>query len=91
MGTLTLRVPQDWEDTFSTQPFARYQRSEKALLLAITQMYVEGVSTRKVRDITEALCGLEISKSQVSALSKSLDEEIARWRKVIEAANVRMQ
>jgi len=43
-------------------------------------MYLEGVSTRKVRAITEELCGLEISKSQVSALSQQLDEEIQRWR-----------
>jgi putative transposase len=48
--------------------------------LAIMQMYVEGVSTRKVRDITEALCGLEIGKSQVSALAQKLDEEIQQWR-----------
>jgi putative transposase len=56
--------------------FERYQRSEKALVLSIMQMYVEGVSTRKVREITEALCGLEISKSQVSALTAKLDEEV---------------
>ena len=44
------------------------------------QMYVEGVSTRKVSAITEALCGLEVSKSQVSALSQKLDAEVAEWR-----------
>lgn len=80
VGELELLVPKDRDGQFQTELFARYQRSEKALLLAITQMYVEGVSTRKVKAITEALCGLEISKSQVSALSQTLDEEIARWR-----------
>lgn len=80
MGTIELRVPKDREGQFQTELFERYQRSEKALLLAIAQMYVEGVSTRKVRQITEALCGLEISKSQVSSLPKNLDEEVEAWR-----------
>lgn len=80
VGTLELLVPKDREGQFQTELFERYQRSEKALLLAILQMYLEGVSTRKVRAITEELCGLEISKSQVSALSQQLDEEIQRWR-----------
>ena len=48
VGTLNLLVPQDREGTFSTRLFARYQRNEKALCLALMQMYVEGVSTRKV-------------------------------------------
>ena len=55
VGTLTLRVPQDRGRTFSTQLFARYQRTEKALVLALLEMYVEGVSTRKVTEVTEAL------------------------------------
>jgi transposase-like protein len=54
--------------------------SEKAFVLALLQMYVEGVSTRKVSAITEALCGLEVSKSQVSALTQKLDAEVAEWR-----------
>ena len=57
VGTLSLLVPQDREGTFSTSLFARYQRNEKALCLALMEMYVEGVSTRKVKDVTEALCG----------------------------------
>jgi len=73
-------VPKDRDGQFHTELFERYQRSEKALVLAITQMYVEGVSTRKVRDSTEALCGLEISKSQVSALAQKLDAEVEQWR-----------
>ncbi len=54
VGTLNLLVPQDREGTFSTRLFCRYQRNEKALVLALMEMYVEGVSTRKVRDVTEA-------------------------------------
>jgi transposase-like protein len=80
VGELELMVPKDRDGQFQTELFERYQRSEKALVLAITQMYIEGVSTRKVRDITEALCGLEISKSQVSALTQKLDEEVRQWR-----------
>jgi putative transposase len=57
VGTLELLVPQDREGTFSTSLFARYQRNEKALTLALMEMYLEGVSTRKVREVTEELCG----------------------------------
>jgi transposase-like protein len=80
VGGLELRVPKDRDGEFQTELFERYQRSEKALVLAMLQMYVEGVSTRKVSAITEALCGLEVSKSQVSALTSKLDAEIAEWR-----------
>ena len=80
VGTLTLQVPQDRDGTFSTQLFARYQRNEKALVLALMEMYVEGVSTRKVREITEALCGTSFSKSLVSELAGQLDTELAVWR-----------
>lgn len=80
VGELDLMIPKDRDGQFHSELFERYQRSEKALVLAITQMYVEGVSTRKVRDITEALCGLEISKSQVSALAQKLDAEVEQWR-----------
>jgi putative transposase len=80
VGTLELQVPKDREGRFRTEVFERYQRSEKALMLAVAEMYVSGVSTRKVKKITEVLCGLEISRSQVSQLAKGLDEEIAAWR-----------
>ncbi len=80
VGTLNLLVPQDREGTFSTRLFARYQRNEKALVLALMEMYVEGVSTRKVKDITEALCGTSFSKSLVSSLAGSLDAELSAWR-----------
>ena len=80
VGTLNLAVPQDREGTFSTRLFARYQRNEKALCLALMEMYVEGVSTRKVKEITEELCGTSFSKSLVSSLASGLDAEIEAWR-----------
>jgi putative transposase len=80
VGTLNLLVPQDREGTFSTRLFSRYQRNEKALCLALMEMYVEGVSTRKVKDVTEALCGTSFSKSLVSDLAGSLDSELEAWR-----------
>src|SRR5947209_11436354 len=80
VGTLMLLVPQDREGTFSTRLFSRYQRNEKALVLALMEMYVEGVSTRKVKDITEELCGTSFSKSTVSHLAAGLDAELAAWR-----------
>jgi putative transposase len=80
VGRLELMVPKDREGRFQTELFEKYQRNEKALMLALVEMYVQGVSTRRVRKITEELCGLEISKSQVSLLAKGLDEEIGVWR-----------
>jgi putative transposase len=79
VGTLSLQVPQDRDGTFSTQLFARYQRNEKAIVLALMEMYVEGVSTRNVRAITEALCGTSFSKSLVSELAGQLDAELGAW------------
>ena len=79
VGTLELRVPQDREGLFSTEVFSRYQRSEKALLLALAEMYVQGVSTRKVRAVTEELCGHAFSASTVSSVTKTLDEELHRF------------
>ena len=80
VGTLNLLVPQDREGNFSTRLFSRYQRNEKALCLALMEMYVEGVSTRRVKDITEELCGTSFSKSLVSSLAGSLDAELKAWR-----------
>ncbi len=80
VGTLNLLVPQDREGTFSTRLFSRYQRNEKALVLALMEMYVEGVSTRKVKEVTEELCGTSFSKSLVSSLAGSLDSELQAWR-----------
>jgi len=80
VGTLDLLVPQDREGTFCTRLFSRYQRNEKALCLALMEMYVEGVSTRKVKEVTEELCGTSFSKSLVSSLAGSLDSELSAWR-----------
>ena len=80
VGTLNLLVPQDREGTFSTRLFSRYQRNEKALVLALMEMYVEGVSTRKVKEVTEELCGTSFSRSLVSSLAGSLDSELQAWR-----------
>src|SRR5215210_7630666 len=80
VGTLNLLVPQDREGSFSPRLFARYQRNEKALVLALMEMYVEGVSTRKVKEVTEVLCGTSFSKSLVSSLAGRLDAELEAWR-----------
>lgn len=80
VGRMELQVPKDRDGQFQTEVFERYQRSEKALTLAVAEAYVQGVSTRKVKKITEQLCGLEISKSQVSRLSVRLNEEVEKWR-----------
>jgi transposase-like protein len=79
VGKLELRVPQDRQGRFCTQLFERYQRSEKALVAALAEMYVQGVSTRKVKAITEELCGHEFSASSISAINKRLDEELNRF------------
>jgi putative transposase len=79
VGTVELRVPQDRAGRFSTEVFERYQRSEKALVGALIEMYVQGVSTRKVKAISEELCGHEFSASTVSELNKKLDGELARF------------
>lgn len=80
VGTITLRVCRDRAGLFQTSLFTSYQRSEKALLLALTEMYICGVSTRKVSSIVEELCGTNVSKSLVSNLSQELDVQIAQWR-----------
>jgi putative transposase len=79
VGTLTLRIPQLREGQFSTDLFARYQRSEQALVLALMEMVVNGVSTRKITAITEELCGTEFSQSTVSALYQRLDPIVTAW------------
>ncbi len=87
VGTLNLLVPQDREETFSTRLFSRYQRNEKALVLALMEMYVERVSTRKVAEVTEELCGTSFSKSLVSSLwpapstPSSKPGGAGRWRR----------
>lgn len=81
VGKLELRVPQDRQGRFRTEVFERYQRSEKALVGALTEMYVQGVSTRKVKAVTEELCGHEVSASTISRMNQSLDEELEKFAK----------
>jgi len=76
VGRLELRVPQDRQGRFSTELFQRYQRSEQALVAALAEMYVQGVSTRKVKAVTEELCGHEFSASTVSEMNKTLDGKL---------------
>jgi putative transposase len=83
VGKLELRVPQDRAGRFSTELFERYQRSEKVAALA--EMYVQGVSTRKVKAITEELCGHSFSAAAISALNVKLDEELAQFARLDEA------
>ncbi len=79
VGPLSLRVPQSRDGGFSTEIFRRYQRSEQALVLALMEMVVNGVSTRKVAAITEELCGACFSKSTVSQLCMELDLRVEAW------------
>jgi putative transposase len=81
VGKLELRVPQDRQGRFRTEIFERYQRSEKALVSALTEMYVQGVSTRKVKAVTEELCGHEFSSSTISRMNQSLDKELDKFAK----------
>jgi putative transposase len=79
VGKLELRVPQDRQGRFRTEIFERYQRSEKALVGALTEMYIQGVSTRKVKAVTEELCGHEFSASTISRMNQSLDKELEKF------------
>ncbi len=76
VGPVTLRVPQLRDGAFSTEIFGRYQRSEQAFVLAIMEMVLTGVSTRKVTKVTEELCGSRFSKSTVSQLCTGLDARV---------------
>jgi putative transposase len=80
VGTLELRICRDREGEFKTELFERYQRSEKALVLGVIEMYLWGVSTRNVEAIMEPLCGFNISKSQVSEIASKLDTDLNIWR-----------
>ncbi|HBI22369.1 MAG TPA: IS256 family transposase [Legionella sp.] len=82
LGKLTLSVPQvrDSDEEFYPSCLEKGLRSERALKAALAEMYIQGVSTRKVKAITEALCGYEVSSSQVSRITKELDAEFEQWR-----------
>ena len=80
LGKLDLQVPQTRDSDFYPSALERGERSERALKLAVAEMYVQGVSTRKVAKITSELCGLDVSSTQVSRAAKLLDEELEIWR-----------
>ncbi|MFJ1628473.1 IS256 family transposase [Marinilactibacillus psychrotolerans] len=80
VGTLELKVPRTRDGVFSPTVFERYQRNEKALLASMLEMYVSGVSTRKVSQIVEELCGKSVSKSFVSSLTAQLDPIVKEWQ-----------
>lgn len=80
LGALTFQVPQVREGGFSPQALEKGIRSERALKLALAEMYVQGVSTRKVAAITQTLCGFEVSSSQVSRATQELDAQLEQWR-----------
>ncbi len=80
VGKLQLQIPQTRNVEFYPQSLERGVRSERALKLAVAEMYVQGVSTRKVTEITRELCGLDVSSSQVSRAAQLLDEELRSWR-----------
>jgi transposase-like protein len=79
LGKLELRVPQTRDSEFYPSVLERGERSERALKLAVAEMYVQGVSTRKVAKITAELCGLDVTSTQVSRAAALLDEELEVW------------
>jgi putative transposase len=80
IGALTLLIPRDRAGLFRPTLFAKYERSEQALVLAMVEMYFHGVSTRKVSAVVEQLCGTSVSASEVSALTRKLDASLTAWR-----------
>ena len=80
LGELPLRVPQTRDCEFYPQSLEKGLRSERALLLSIAEMYVQGVSTRRVKKIVEELCGMDVSSTQVSRAAAELDELLSAWR-----------
>jgi transposase-like protein len=80
LGPLPLKVPQTRDCEFYPQSLEKGLRSERALLLSIAEMYVQGVSTRRVKKIVEELCGMDVSSTQVSRAAATLDELLSAWR-----------
>ncbi len=80
VGKITFDVPQVREGGFYPEALEKGLRSERALTLALAEMYVQGVSTRKVKAITEQLCGISVSSAQVSDAAALLDTELEKWR-----------
>lgn len=79
IGKLRLKVPKTRDGKFSPTLFEKWQRKEKSFVLSMLEMVVTGVSTRKVTNVVEELCGDDVSKSFVSSLTKKLDAEVNQW------------
>jgi len=81
VGSLELSVPQSRGcDPYHPSMFARWQRSERALLVACAEMYFQGVSTRKVQNVLDQMCSSEISSATVSRIAAELDEKLLSFR-----------
>jgi len=80
IGDITFDVPQVRDGTFYPGALEKGLRSERALTMTLAEMYVQGVSTRKVKAITEKLCGISVSSTQVSKATAKLDETLEAWR-----------
>ena len=80
VGELTFAIPQVRDGSFYPSSLDKGIRSERALKLALAEMYVQGVSTRRVAQITEQLCGFEVTSSQVSRAAQELDAVLEQWR-----------
>ena len=80
LGDITFAIPQVREGGFYPSALEKGMRSERALVIALAEMYVQGVSTRRVKAITEELCGVEISSMQVSRAAQQLDGVLEEWR-----------
>ena len=80
VGTLELKVPRTRDGHFSPTVFERYQRNEKALMASMLEMYVSGVSTRKVSKLWKNFCGKSVSKSFVSSLTEQLEPMVNEWQ-----------
>ena len=80
LGELNLQIPQVRDSSFYPKSLDKGLRSERALTLAVAEMYIQGVSTRKVTPIIEMLCGTNISSNQVSEATKQLEPEFDKWR-----------
>jgi putative transposase len=80
VGKITFSIPQVRDSGFYPSALEKGLRSERALTMTLAEMYVQGVSTRKVKEITEQLCGFEISAAQVSRATEQLDQTLQEWR-----------
>jgi transposase-like protein len=80
IGEITFAIPQVREGGFYPSALEKGLRSERALMATLAEMYVQGVSTRRVKAITEEMCGIEISAMQVSRATAQLDAVLQEWR-----------